>query len=188
MERTPQLVIAVLCGGISLLLMTLSVAATTWLEADKQREGLWEICFWVNEKEVNCGKNDARSWVEICRTLCLVSMAICLSATILTVLGLRSSSSKWKYTFYRLATIAMFSAVICEVISLIVFPVMFLSEIEARVQVRWEFGWAYGIGWGAAIFMLGAAFLLLFDRETEELEIREKTYYKNDIESTDESP
>lgn len=65
---------------------------------------------------------------------------------------------------------------------------MFLSEIEERVQVRWEFGWAYGIGWGAAIFMVGSAFLLLFDRETEELEIREKTYYKNDIESTDESP
>ena len=62
------------------------------------------------------------------------------------------------------------------VISLIVFPVMFMQEIDDRGKPEWYFGWAYGIAWGAAIFLVGAAVLLLIDKETDEIYYREKTY------------
>lgn len=75
--------------------------------------------------------------------------------------------------------ISLSVSVICEVVSLIVFPAMFLQELEKRVQSRWEFGWAYGVGWGAAIFMFGAAVLLVLDRGSEEILYREKTTYSN---------
>ena len=52
---------------------------------------------------------------------------------------------------------------------------MFMQEIESRGKKWWLFGWAYGIAWGAAIFILGAAILLLLDRESEEIYYKEKT-------------
>ncbi len=66
------------------------------------------------------------------------------------------------------------------IIALIVFPVMFLQEINSRDKPEWFLGWAYGIGWGATIFMIGAAILLLVDKESEEIFYREKTYYAQD--------
>ena len=53
---------------------------------------------------------------------------------------------------------------------------MFMQEIDDRGKPEWYFGWAYGIAWGAAIFLVGAAVLLLIDKETDEIYYREKTY------------
>ena len=71
-------------------------------------------------------------------------------------------------------------SVLVMIIALIVFPVMFLQEINSRDKPEWFLGWAYGIGWGATIFMIGAAILLLVDKESEEIFYREKTYYAQD--------
>lgn len=68
-------------------------------------------------------------------------------------------------------------AVVLMIISLIVFPVMFMQEIKQREKPEWFFGWAYGLAWGATIFLFGAAILLLVDKESEEVFYREKTYY-----------
>lgn len=40
---------------------------------------------------------------------------------------------------------------------------------------HWYFGWAYGVGWGAAIFLVGAILLLVCDKETEEIYYQERT-------------
>ena len=52
-----------LCGCISIMLLMLSIAATTWLEADGRREGLWELCMWRDSKgvEVDCQRNNPKS-------------------------------------------------------------------------------------------------------------------------------
>ncbi|KAK6176312.1 hypothetical protein SNE40_014617 [Patella caerulea] len=173
----PLKVIAVLCGCVALFLMMLSIAATTWLEADGRREGLWELCRRTDTDgmEIECIKNQPRAWIEACRALCLMALAVCLCAVIVACVGLKTERFRWKYHYYKAAMIIMFIAVTLQAISLIIFPVKFLEEITQKEEVRWEFGWAYGIGWGSAIFMLGASILLLIDRDNEEVMYREKT-------------
>ena len=72
----------------------------------------------------------------------------------------------------------LFSALFL-VISLIIFPAMFMQEINERPcgDEQWYFGWSYGLAWGAAIFMVGAVVLLVVDRNGEETLYREKTHY-----------
>ena len=86
---------------------------------------------------------------------------------------------KGTWYFVVLNSVALFS-VLLMIIALIVFPVMFMKEIEERQKPEWFFGWAYGIGWGATIFLFGASILLLVDKESEEIFYREKTYYAHD--------
>ncbi len=71
------------------------------------------------------------------------------------------------------------------VTALIVFPVMFIQKIKEMdpVKEEWFFGWAYGIGWGATIFIFGAAILLCVDKESEEIFYREKTYYNQETDA-----
>ena len=63
------------------------------------------------------------------------------------------------------------------IIALIVFPVMFLQEVQNLGKNTWYFGWAYGVAWGATVFIIGAALLLIIDKDTEEIFYSEKTYY-----------
>jgi len=62
--------------------------------------------------------------------------------------------------------------------AVIVFPVMFITEIDSyRVKfniTQWYFSWSYGIACGAAIFLLGSAVLLAIGKETASIEYREK--------------
>ncbi|ESO91371.1 hypothetical protein LOTGIDRAFT_182635 [Lottia gigantea] len=177
----PLKVVAVMCGCVALFLMMLSIAATTWLEADGRREGLWEICRRTDKDDldIECQKNQPRAWIEACRVLCLSAVAVCLCSVIVACVGLNTERFRWKYHYYKAAMIIMFVAVALQAISLIIFPVKFLEEIGDRAEVRWEFGWAYGIGWGSAIFMLGSSILLLIDRDNEEVLYREKTHLNN---------
>ena len=72
---------------------------------------------------------------------------------------------------------------LCLLIALIVFPIMFMQEYQDRTEDgtgQWYFGWSYGLAWGALIFIFGAGILLLIDRNTEETYYREKTYYHNE--------
>lgn len=56
-----------------------------------------------------------------------------------------------------------------------VYPAYFAAEFNESNRQVWELGWAYGVGWGAAIFLLGAILLLLCDKETEEIYYKERT-------------
>jgi len=62
--------------------------------------------------------------------------------------------------------------------AVIVYPIMFIAEIDDYRAVfnitQWYFSWSYGIAWGAAIFMFGSAVLLAIGKETTSIEYREK--------------
>jgi len=62
--------------------------------------------------------------------------------------------------------------------AVIVYPIMFISEIEDYRRVfnitQWYFSWSYGIAWGAVIFLFGSAVLLAIGKETTSIEYREK--------------
>lgn len=70
-------------------------------------------------------------------------------------------------------------SVVCILITLVIYPLMFAAEIEEGHRKVWEFGWAYGVGWGSAIFLFGAILLLLCDKETEEIYYKERTIMHN---------
>ena len=74
----------------------------------------------------------------------------------MTLLGFyHKKSQEKKFSFYRAATFVYFTGVLCVVIGLVVFPIMFLQEIDLRGKEKWFFGWSYGVAWGSAIFLLG---------------------------------
>jgi len=62
--------------------------------------------------------------------------------------------------------------------AVIVYPIMFIAEIDSyRVQfniTQWYFSWSYGVACGAAIFLFGSAVLLAIGKETTTIEYREK--------------
>lgn len=62
--------------------------------------------------------------------------------------------------------------------AVIVYPVMFIAEMDdyrARFNItQWYFSWSYGIAWGSAIFLFGSGVLLAIGKETTSVEYREK--------------
>lgn len=107
--------------------------------------------------------------------LCVLTLLCDLLATVMTGFGLCSKDPGRKYTLYRCALYVMIAALICILTALVIYPAMFAAEIDQSNRQIWEFGWAYGVGWGAAIFLLGAILLLLCDKETEEIYYKERT-------------
>ncbi len=75
----------------------------------------------------------------------------------------------------------------CAVVGLVLFPIMFLHEINDRGKDTWYFGWSYGIAWGAAVFLFGASVLLTCDRNREELFYREQLYLNQEEDEFEEN-
>lgn len=66
------------------------------------------------------------------------------------------------------------------IVALTLYPAFFYTELHHTSAVpanrpHWYFGWAYGVGWGSAIFLIGAVLLLVCDKETEEIYYKERT-------------
>lgn len=178
----PLKVMAMICGIVGILLLTIATASTYWLEADGYRQGLWEVC--KNNPitgDFECSSNEMKPWITACAALSIVTLVVSLVAVILNGVGLQSADPKTKYKFYRVAMYVMFVAIVCLVVSLMLFPIMFMQEIDVwstENQIdKWYFSWAYGLAWGGCIFLIGAAILLLVDKESEEIFYREKTFY-----------
>ena len=74
-------------------------------------------------------------------------------------------------------------AVVCVVISVVVFPIMFMQHIAEMNKPKWYFAWSYGLAWGAAIFLCGVAVLLFMDKENDEIYYKEKTTYNSGYET-----
>ena len=75
-------------------------------------------------------------------------------------------------------------AVVCLLVALILFPVMFMRAIDSYREEfnisHWYFSWSFGVAWGAVIFLAGAAVLLFVDRRRDDVLYKEKCYYKTD--------
>ncbi|CAG5125853.1 unnamed protein product [Candidula unifasciata] len=184
----PIKVIGVLFGVVAVLLLSLSLAATAWLHADGAREGLWERCTYNQTVPdwVDCGQALPRDWVTICQSLCLVSLIVCVIAIVVASIGLRTANFQAKYRLYWGGLVCFFIAALIEIISLVIFPIKFLDEIENREQAHWSFGWAYIVGWVGAVTEFIAGLLLLLDRGAEEIVYKENVIQeesKNGIEA-----
>ena len=80
----------------------------------------------------------------------------------------------------RMVIINISTIVLAIIVSLTLYPAFFYTELHHTNAVpanrpHWYFGWAYGVGWGSAIFLIGAILLLVCDKETEEIYYKERT-------------
>ncbi|GFO34451.1 lens fiber membrane intrinsic protein [Plakobranchus ocellatus] len=187
----PIKVIGLMCGIIAVLLLMLSIAATSWLRADDVREGLWERCTYnytmTEPNWLDCELGRATEWMTACQALCLMSLITCVIAIIITSVALRNTNFKIKYKLYWAGLITFLVAVLFELISLIIFPVKFLDDISTREQYHWSFGWAYIVGWVGAVAEFAAGLFLLLDRGAEEIIYRERVLHEeNGIEASED--
>ncbi|XP_015794458.1 transmembrane protein 47 [Tetranychus urticae] len=180
----PLKVIAFICGIIVLFLMTLCIGSSNWLTSEKYRQGLWEYC--IEEDAIQplpfnlkngpgCFPGRDAGYIKLAGILCCFGLGFDFLATIMTGFGLSSKDPRKKYTLYRFALYIMVAAFVVILIALVVYPAYFAAEFNESNRQIWELGWAYGVGWGAAIFLLGAILLLLCDKETEEIYYKERT-------------
>jgi len=177
-------VTAFVCDLLACILIIIAISCTSWLETNGVRQGLWEKCDMLQSGTI-CTElgADLKDWTIACASLCILSLLVLLVAAVLCGVGLSTKDVQWKFKYYRVAMYLMFAAAALLVTSLIVYPVMFIQDTERRINRKWYFGWGYGVAWGATIFSLGAAIILLCDKETEEIFYREKTYHHKDEES-----
>jgi len=110
-------------------------------------------------------------------------------ACLLTFLGLLSrnvNARKRRPALYITSAFLVLLAVVCQLVAVIIFPVMLLREIEDYRSTfnitDWLFSWSYGLAWGAWLFLVGAATLLLVNcPRSEKDNRREKDYYNTNM-------
>jgi len=188
-----------ICSFFVDLLMLLCLLSTNWLTTNKYRQGLWQYCidtdsprplpFGLTDPDGQCYWGRDAAYIRLSGFFCLACFVLAFTATILTGLGLSSRDPNRKYTFYRFALYINLAALLAIICALTLYPAFFYTELHHSNSVPanrplWYFGWAYGVGWGAAIFLIGAALLLVCDKETEEIYYKERTILHNNHNSS----
>jgi drug/metabolite transporter (DMT)-like permease len=90
----------------------------------------------------------------------VVTLACGVIGVFLIGLGFSHKKRQERKMRYYSATIFVFVVGgLCLLVSLILFPLMFMfaQESHRREKDKWFFGWSYGVAWGAAIFLFGNA-------------------------------
>lgn len=182
----PLKALSVVLAMFAMLLLVMSIGATTWLGANRTREGLWEKCRYLENNtdlvDCNISLDRVSEWLHACRALCMIAFILTFTGIIVTSVGLRSDNFRFKYRYYTAGMVIWFAAVGFQLISLVTFPIKFIQEIEAKAEAHWEFGWAYVVGWLAAVTVFTSALLLLIDKGADELVYKEVTIKKEGFE------
>lgn len=166
----PLKVIASVCAFLAAVLIVLSLAAPYWLEASEFREGLWDC--------MSCASYTRK----VCQFASVGALVMTVVAFVLVLSCLLSKRESAKLALYAACLVAIFTAMICLLVTLIIFPVAFIKqEIQTYKEkfghTEWNFSWSYGVCWGAWLFLLGAAILLLIDRTQNNTVRKEKGFY-----------
>lgn len=164
----PLKVIAFIFSCIAVVMLILSILTNYWLEAEGFRQGLWEYCTTTANIE-SCNSNIDSVWILACGAICLVALMMSLVAAILSLVGIVSKDRLKKQTFYLSAISVIILTILFLLTALVIFPIFFIHKMEEYQMTykltHWFFSWSYGLGWGAWIFLVGAAILLTIDRE-----------------------
>lgn len=145
---------------LAAVLLIISLTTPYWLEATDFNEG---IC--------DCRKGSCYLPARIiCLAASIIALAVTVVAFVLLLFHLPNKKMEQpKFKLYVASVVAVFIAMICLLVTLIVFPVIFIN-VERQKYTKnygdngWHLSWSYGGCWGAWLFLLGAAVLLLIDR------------------------
>lgn len=161
----PFKLIALLCVFLALCLDVVALLSPAWVTADHFSLSLWESCSQSEARRPgleqeqeegawNCFSTLTSDW-QIATLVLLGSGA---GATLLAFLvALISLCRGTQRKHYRTVAIFLFTAVVLQACALVLYPIKFIDGTV--LQTYHEFNWGYGLGWGAAIFTLGAAVL-----------------------------
>ncbi|KAI6197349.1 hypothetical protein M3Y94_01213400 [Aphelenchoides besseyi] len=185
----PLKVIAVICLSVSLILLIVCLSTNYWLKTQHFHTGLFQECVVddirakanpiPNAPEPGHCKSPDRNPVYVLAVaiLLIISTVATFFGVIFNILGLKSNDLHRKYLFYKIATYLSLFSVLCELTSLIVFPVCFFFTMHSYGVRNWDFDWSYGVAWGSMLFGFGASLLLICDKEHDEVYYKEKTIY-----------
>ncbi|XP_038128070.1 transmembrane protein 47 [Cyprinodon tularosa] len=153
---TPLKLVGLVCVFLALCLDAGAIMSPAWVTANDQYYlSLWESCWKpVSSVDWSCSKTLTTDW-QIATLATLLGGAALTLLSLLTALISLCVGSRGRY--YKPVAIMLFSAVVLQVCSLVLFPIKFIETVSLRVYH--EFNWGYGLAWGSTIFSFGAAIL-----------------------------
>lgn len=153
---TPLKLVGLVCVLLALCLDVGAVLSPAWVTADDQYYlSMWTSCWKpVSYVEWSCSSTLTTDWHIATLALLLGGAALTLLALLLALVSLCVGSRR---RCYKPVAIMLFSAVVLQVCSLVLFPIKFIETVSLRVYH--EFNWGYGLAWGSTIFSFGGAIL-----------------------------
>ncbi|XP_061454724.1 transmembrane protein 47-like [Rhineura floridana] len=149
----PFKLIALLCAFIALALDVAALLSPAWVTSERYSRSLWEACRQAPDAW-ECDSTLQTDWQVATLVLILTAATVTLLSFLLSLISFCLGTYK---RYYRVVAILLFAAVVLQVCALILYPIKFIDS--SMLKIYHEFNWGYGLGWGSAIFMLGAAIL-----------------------------
>ncbi|CAG5864550.1 transmembrane protein 47 [Menidia menidia] len=153
---TPLKLVGLACVLLALCLHVGAMLSPAWVTADDQYYlSLWESCWKpVSSAEWSCSGTLITDWQIATLALLVGGAALTLLSFLVALVSLCLGS---RGHCYKPVAIMLFTAVVLQVCSLVLFPIKFIETVSLRVYH--EFNWGYGLAWGSTIFSFGGAIL-----------------------------
>jgi len=171
----PFKLLALLLSTVSVVMTIISLAGPDWVSVQSytgefKSWGLWWDCWKAKGSFQICINAD---WLAACAALVFMALISALMATGVGAWGMKAKQRRP----YVIAGLLCGLSSILQIITLVIYPVKFTSEVRDNTSTRQEtasfhFDWTYGVAWGAVIFLIGSAisfFLRLRDEEGAQL-------------------
>lgn len=186
---------------IAAITCMLIISSSFWfIEDSNTRYGLWQQCEIHNSSVAEMNDDNQNNdqyvkchlynkvWTQLCGALVVVATLCAVLGCVLIYLGFNHQERQdHKMKYYRSALFCHFVGFLCLVLSLTIFPLYFINELEEENESTWYFGWSYGAGWGASIFLFASGILLICDRNREEVFYKETLYLNQEDQETAEA-
>ncbi|XP_071344003.1 transmembrane protein 47 [Trachinotus anak] len=153
---TPLKLVGLVCVFLALCLDVGAMLSPAWVTADDQYYlSLWVSCWKpVSSVKWSCNSTLVTDWQIATLALLLGGAALTLLSFLVALVSLCLSS---RSRCYKPVAVMLFSAVVLQVCSLVLFPIKFIEMV--RLRMYHEFNWGYGLAWGSTIFSFGGAIL-----------------------------
>ncbi|NWX97275.1 TMM47 protein, partial [Nothoprocta ornata] len=149
----PFKLVALCCVFIGLALDVVALLSPAWVTSDYYSLSLWEMCKQATNMW-HCLSTLKTDWQVATLVLILAAATIALLSFLISLISF-CLEIYWQY--YRVVAVLLCAAVALQICALILYPIKFVDS--SMLRSYHEFNWGYGLGWGSAIFMLGAAIL-----------------------------
>ncbi|XP_053896875.1 transmembrane protein 47-like [Malaclemys terrapin pileata] len=162
----PFKLIALVCLLVALALDVVALLSPAWVTSERGSLSLWEACKRAPDV-LHCLITLRTDWQVATLVLILTAATIILLSFLASLVSFCLGTPR---QYYRVVAVLLLVAVVLQVCALILYPIKFIDS--SMLKSYHEFNWGYGLGWGSAIFMLGAAILYCL-----RMDVYEDAYY-----------
>lgn len=164
-KTRPQKVLSVLFTLLSIILLGISQATSSWILKNGVREGLWMIC--TNGSCVSVESWSVSMTVHTIFSVTAIGLLFIAGSLILIAFW----NIRQRYRLYSWAFYTQVVTVLLLTVSVILFPVLIFIEESMKL------GWGYPVECASFVLATLATLLLFIDKKTEEIIYREKVRY-----------